>query len=276
MTKHEIFEQGPYRFSNKFADVTTFTDEELQGRVPESTFKAQLLAMKAVLYPVITTFYEGKESLVDGRRRVLNARELVKEGHPEFRLVQVKMFYDIDPNDKAVWAIILNEQRSDNDLLTWAMVRDLQKAGKYQEIFELHKLNKGRFKKFETLNKLQNPDVWLAAFARGGVTQNTVLAVAKSPRQPFLEEQLAAKGGKLSEADVAASKQVPVAAAVATMPRMLDVPATNTNGDKLIFMAMITKTFEVIAAGYSLGDALAAKRAYNGEGCDLYQLKKLT
>lgn len=276
MTKHEIFEQGPYRFSNKFADVTTFTDEELQGRVVEPTFKAQLLAMKAVLYPVITTLFEGKESLVDGRRRVLNARTLVEEGHSEFRLVQVKMFYDIDPNDKAVWAIILNEQRSENDILTWAMVRDLEKAGKWSEIMELHRLNKGRFKKFETLRNLEHPDIWLAAFAKGGVTQNTILAVAKSPRQPFLEEQLTAKGGKLSQADVAASKQVPVAAAVATMPTMLQVPAVNANGNKPIFIAMITKTFEVIAAGHSLGDTLAAKRAYNGEGCDLYQLKKLT
>jgi len=282
MTRQDVIEQGDFKYIEKFADVTTFLDEDLAGRIPEPKFKEQLKIAKIIIYPVITTLYQGKESVVDGRRRIVNARELVlKDKDERFRLVRVKMFLDIDPDDKATWAIILNEQRSVNDILTWMMVRQLQKEGKWGEIFNLHRLDKARFKKFDILEKLDHPDMWLQAFAEGRITQNTIFAIAKlGGRQSYIEELYKAKekGKRLTMEDIAEAKQVPVAAAVASMPKLPGMPESqpaNPNGNKPLFAAVITSTLEVIAIANTLGDALTAKRTYNGEGCDLYQLIKL-
>lgn len=231
----QIFEAGKYRFSYKQFDVVKdMPDETFGGRVYEKEFAQQLVAAGAVLYPVIVTTWEGKEYLVDGRRRWLHARRIVEMDASEFadlsansdvkqadfRFITAKVFLDISPDDQATWSIILNEERKDNLIFSWLKVKELQKSGKWDDIVKLHKLNRSRFEKFATLDKLKEPAKWVAAYSEGRVTESTIIGVAKlGGRQGFVEEILDKKG-KVTGHDVMVAKTISVAAAINNAPAM--------------------------------------------------------
>ena len=273
MTRKETHEQGKFKFSWKSYDVMRdFTADQLVGRTLDKNFLSQLLVVGAVIQPVIMTLWEGKEHLVDGRKRVLHSRKLVDEGHSDFRYITGKMFYDVNPVDQSTWALILNEQRSENVILTWITVRELQRQGKWAEIIELHKLNKAHFKRFDVLEKLNNPDLWLEAFTKGRITANHMLAIAKlGGRQPFVEN-LYQKQNKLSMSDIAEAKQISVSAAVATMPFSPGMPPTPQNGAvrKTIFVVIRSESLELCIINTDFAKALAVQR--ENSGAKIYRL----
>jgi hypothetical protein len=281
----QIFEAGKFRFSYKQFDVVKdFPLETFGGRVYEKEFAQQLVAAGAILYPVIVTTWQDSEYLVDGRRRWLHARHIVEMDASEFtdlgangdvkqadfRFITAKVFLDINPDDQATWSIILNEERKDNLIYSWLQIKQLQQTGKWEEIVKLHKLNRARFEKFATLDKLKEQDKWVKAYADGKVTEATLLGVAKlGGRQGFVEEILDKKG-KVTGHDVMIAKTVSVAAAVNNAPAMNVPTQFQQMVSKNLFAVLDIVTNHVNHVG-SFDECLARARELGGT----YKLYKL-
>ena len=229
---------GDFRFSTKTLNVTKdFNKDELIGRSPKgvAAFSKSIMATGLVIYPVICTYYKDKLYLIDGVKRVLACQTIIALKNDEiaeipglspsfdrmeFQYIRAKVFYDISPDDRAAWGIILNEQRSDNEISTWLRMKKLQKDGNWDEIAKIQKLNPQRFKKLEKLNNLDEPDKIVNAFEQGQLTRSTVFELAKlgKPRQQYLSAVLDDKE-KLTAADIKASKEARAAAVLsAAMP----------------------------------------------------------
>lgn len=230
--------QGRYEYKNTVLNVTSFGDEQLTGRIPEKEFMLQLLAVGAVITPIICTSYKGTVYLMDGRRRVVNSQAILGLSEQEFAELEpdngvtqkdfskitAKVFDSIPPDDQKAWSLILNEQRKDNAIHAWITMRELQKAGKWDEISTMHRLNKQRFKSFAQLNNLDNPELWITAYQDGKVAEGTLWAIAKlGGRQQYVENVLKAKDKVVME-DVKEAKTAEVAKVLSTRPFDMDVP----------------------------------------------------
>jgi hypothetical protein len=179
-----------------------------------------------------------------------------------FEIITAKMFYDISPFDQDTWSLILNEEREDNLIHTWAIVTKLEQEGKWEEIATLYKLNKQRFNKMRTLNNLKKPDVWVNAFKAGKVTEATVFQVAKmGGRQDFLEDLLSKKG-KVTSKDVADTKSVSVSAAV-NLP-FLPKTVVSTVSEMTLFVTYRVTTNEVGKIG-TFTECLEKQRELGGD-----------
>lgn len=286
MPRKEVFETGRFKYSYKHYDVIAQAGlMVLEGRVYEKEFAQQLVAAGAVIQPVITTLYEGKEYLIDGRRRWLHSYELAKMSEADFRelagntdvkpsdfqFISAKMFYDIDPLDQATWSIILNEERKDNLIHAYLQMKELEKAGKWDEIAKLHKLNKSRFVHFAQLEKLKDQNFWMEAYVKGKVTEANLLGVAKlGGRQDFVKEVLTTKG-KLTGKDIAEAKTVSVAAAINNAPAMNLPTQFVQRVSPTLFLVYDPQLEKYSGIGSDFNVMLAHKREL-GEGYKLYRL----
>lgn len=274
MPRKEIFETGKFKYSYKHYNVLKdLADSSMEGRVFEKEFAQQLLAAGGVLQPIITTSFEGREIIIDGRRRLLHSRRIAEMSKAEitelvgpdsgvkpsdFQFITAKMFYDISPQDQSVWSIILNEERKDNLIHAYLQMKQLEKDGKWDEIQKMYKINKSRFARFAQLEKLKEQDFWLEAYAKGKVTEVNLMSVAKlGGRQGFVKEILETKG-KLTGRDIIEAKTVSVAAAINNAPTM-NMPTQFVQRVTPNLFAML-KAGDVTAEVGEFGALIAKKR----------------
>jgi len=240
MTEPKVHEFGGFKFSTATLDVAKdFPKEQLTGRSIKEVklFAKEVIVTGVIIYPVICSLYKDELYVIDGVKRILASQTILQmkddavadvlgDGvffdQGDFRLIRAKIFEDISPDDTEVWSIILNEQRSDNEISAWLRMKKLQKDGNWEEIAKTQKLNPQRFKKLERLNKLVEPDKIVDAFEQGKITKNTIFDLAKlgKPRQEYLHSVLDDKK-KLTAADIKASKEAGAAVVLsAAMPNL--------------------------------------------------------
>jgi hypothetical protein len=87
-------------------------------------------------------------------------------------------------------------------------------------------MNKQRFRKFDVLNDLKNPQMWVEAFALGKITEATIMAVAKLGNRQDMVEEIYRNSGRLTMTDVTNSRRVRVAAAVSQRPFDMTIPVS--------------------------------------------------
>lgn len=283
--------QGIYEYYEKDFDVLTdFAGETFNGRKFDKEFAQQLVAVGAVLYPIICTEYQGQFYLIDGRNRVLHCQKICqmsqeemmalvkKEGvmvldkgvKPEhFRMIRARVFVNIHPEDQAVWSIILNEQRSDNIIFGWQKVKELTSLGRWDEIARLYKLNPNRFKVYAHLNNLQEGEKWVAAFANGKVTEDTIIQVAKLGKsQPEALKVLDAKG-KVTSSDIRVLKSTAVNKQLASAGNMpFNNPAFKPPEQLFVVYDRVNNVFADNPLPFKQAQALLKERT----GFKLYKL----
>lgn len=285
----KVVEQGKFKYSYKDYDVNVFGAAELEGRVEDRDFIQQLLAAGGVIQPIITTRYLDNEYLIDGRARVLNSQIITKMTEEEiaeivgpdagvkpehFWKVSAKMYYDINPDDQKTWAIILNEERSDNLFMTWRYIHELEKTHKWADLQKVYRINRGRETKLRQFDKLQHPEKWIDAFMKGKVTENTIVAITKiGGYQGFVEEVLEKKG-KVTAKDVAEAKTVSVVAAVNNPPFDMTLPVSVTPVDTRNLFIAFDPVSQQMSAVQDFNGALAAKREQGGTW-EVYRLVKI-
>lgn len=189
----EHFFQGKYEFSWRFYSPDEFHPDVLVGRTLDMKFARQLLVTGLIIQPIITTLFEGNQYLMDGANRVLHAKWIVSQekedlgvmidyDHKEvFGSISAKMFYNINPDDQAVWSIILNEERSSNPVQSWLQIYELQKQGKWDEYVEQYRLNKQTMNSMAKLGDLIEPEYWIGLHSAGRISTDNLFSVAKLP-----------------------------------------------------------------------------------------------
>lgn len=282
---------GEYKYIHKLVDITKVEDAQLIGRGQNEVkkFAWELLGTGFVIEDLIFTDYKGKLYIQNGVKRILSSRfilkmtdeeivEVVGPGHnvnkDDFRHLSSKVFKGVNPDDAAAWAIILNEQRSDNHIQMWMRMQAAQKAGEWDEIVKTQRLNPQRFKKVERLNNLADPAYIFDQFRQGNVAETTIFQMSSlgKERQKYLMDMLKEKG-KLTAVDVKDAQSARVTAVLANvgtsvkMPNITEIAKAVPKHEQLF--AILDGT-ELIGPFQSFNEAFETSR--ENEGGDIYRL----
>lgn len=234
---------GDYRFVIRQFPVTDFNEEELVGRAPREVDQTarEILSLGLVIYDIIVTKFNGEYHLMDGAKRILACQRITEMENEEivsllgsdheidpkdFTTISAKVFLDLDPADTKAWSIILNEQRSDNPIMTWLRMRDLKKQRRWEKLSELYSFNKQRFKKLERLDNLIRPKTTLKAYYGGGIALGTLFQLASlgKKHQQYCHKTLK-ETGKITGNDIKAAKTARATAILASAPKInMDMP----------------------------------------------------
>ena len=188
------------------------SDEELEGPLPDKEFLDSVNNF-GVIYPVILCNTDDEIVVIDGRRRIKAARRLQHETIPAIE------YYGLDPTDRSAWAIILNEQRSDNIISEYLYYSQLVKEGDWDEIRKDYGFNKAHVDKVLTLGNIKRLDLFKKAYETGNVSKSTLYSVAKlSEKRQKEAAELLIVNGKLTGKDIKDVKQTQLKEAVSTMP----------------------------------------------------------
>lgn len=289
----KVHKSGDWSFVYKTYDVKDFADDQLIGRNPRevSAMSREIAAAGLIIQPIITTLYKSKVYLQDGAKRILGSRiladlttgEATELGYTitpsDFKRISAKEFQDVSPDDAKAWALILNEQRSDNVIAAWLRMKKLQEAGDWDGVAEMHFLNKSRFARLETLNNLDKPDEFIEAFEDGNLALSTLFGVAKmgKPRQAYLLTVLEDKG-KLTGSDLKEAKQAKATAVLSAMPEISMLLPKEGEGYEPVPVEKAEELFAVINNGNIVGPFTGFHPAHQERlenGGELYRLIKV-
>jgi hypothetical protein len=198
-----------------------------------------------VIEPIILTKYQKKLYMIAGRRRVASLLAAydravagnVVEDMPWVRAVNAVIYDNVDPANQAALAYIENQQRSENIVGAWELMREAQKRGDWDEVAQIANLNKGYSKQLEKLNQL-NTEL-IDGYKAGRVAKGNLYECAKlgKARQEYLAGILAAKGKIVSD-DIKGAKTAQANAVLATRPQMAVNAATAPVQSKSLFLAI--------------------------------------
>jgi hypothetical protein len=238
MSRPKVREFANFKYVHKGQDVTKFKPEDLVGRSPTEVMQTvrDILTVGTVIYDIILTRWRKKEHLMDGAKRILACQKILEIGKDgiteilgsnhelspsDFRYLPSKVFIDLHPQDTKAWSIILNEQRSDNEIMAWMRMKELEEAGKWEEVAELYNFNKSRFKKLAKLNNLVTPSSVIKAYHEGKMALSTVFALAGlgAKHQGYCMKVLADKS-KLTGSDIKAARSARATAILAEAPKI--------------------------------------------------------
>lgn len=225
MAKQMTFDVGTYKYISTAVQLDELpANEDIIGPEPTREF-VQTVAEIGIIYPIVLTRYEGNLYLIDGGRRIKAARLCMHE------MINANIFEEVNPTDRAAWALILNEQRSDNPVAEFLYYNKLHEQGNYEEISKGYGMNKAHFEKVMSLNKLVHPQEFIEAYQRGKISESTLFGLAKlgGARQDYLLGVLSSTG-KVSASDLTEAKQARQRAVLEASAQRLNMqmPQENT------------------------------------------------
>lgn len=169
---------------------------------------------EGVITPIICTNYQGEMFLIAGNRRIasfLYARQKAIEldtlkDKDHLEAIPATVYEGVPPDDRAVWSLIENAERSENVILTWLHIKALEKVpGKWDEFVELSVANKAHWDKFRKLDEIE-PEL-VDAFTAGKITETNLLACATlGARQSYVIDILRKKN-KIVAKDIKAARR---------------------------------------------------------------------
>ena len=190
---------------------------DLEAPEPSREFLASIKEV-GIIYPIIICEQKSRNVIIDGRRRIAAARIL------EFDTIPAMVVKGFSPEDRAIWALILNEQRSANVITEYRYYSELIKKKDWETLKSDYGFNKNHITKVLTLGKIEELETFISAYEQGLVAESTLFEIAKldSNRQKYVTELLEAEG-KLSLSDVREAKKISKLEAIGTMPRLPEV-----------------------------------------------------
>jgi len=222
--------------------------DKLEGPEPTSELIKSIQDF-SMIYPIIISIdQDGKQVVVDGRRRIKACRIL--------KLDTIKVIYyeGLEYDDEAAWALILNNQRSDNPVTEYKYYSQLAQTQDWDEIRKQYGFNKNHVQKILSLGKIKELDTFKEAYEKGLVAATTLFEVAKlgEERQDYIEKVLETKG-KLALSDVKEAKRIKQKEAISVMPQLTPV-AEMPKQETEIFCFAIAKSGEDVAKLYTNGE----------------------
>ena len=223
----------------------------LEGPEPTDELMATI-EKYGIIYPVILSKQRKKYHIVDGRRRIKAARKLGWE------TIQAIVYTNVSVEDKAAWALILNEQRSSNVITEYRYYAELIAEDNWEEVRKQCGLNQQHVQKILSLSNINQLDELIPAYEQGKVAESTLFEIAKlgDERQEYVVGVLEAKG-KLSLSDVKEAKKVSKLQAIASMPRFEKMEqvkvkeenpyafAVQVNGSEAVLCLTIEEAYEL-------------------------------
>lgn len=193
-------------------------NEELEGPEPNDELIKSINEF-GVIYPIIISVNEEeKETLIDGRRRIKAARIL------EHETIPVIYYYGLNETDEATWALILNDQRSDNVITEYKYYTKLVENNDWDSLRKDYGFNKNHVQKIMSLGKIVELETLTTAYQQGLVAETTLFEIAKlgEERQQYVMNILENKG-KLALSDVREAKRIKQKEAIASLPQLTPV-----------------------------------------------------
>jgi hypothetical protein len=222
-----------------------------------------------IIHPIVLGEYRKKVFVIAGNRRIASFIAAYERASADGSLAKrcwldampVRIWKGISPEDRATLSLIENEERGDNIILSYITIQQLKEAGKWDEVQEILKLNKGREDHFNRLSKI-HPD-FLQAFVEGKIAQGNLFSISSiSPtRQDILLETLSANG-KIVAPDIKAAKSAQVTAAVRRMAPLPEMPETPESLPKVETYFIVLRPEIIQDSLYTnITEALAESRA---------------
>jgi ParB family chromosome partitioning protein len=187
-------------------------NEELEGPEPNDELVRSIHEF-GVIYPVIISRDgDGNETIIDGRRRIKACRIL------ELDSIKVIYYEGLESNDEATWALILNDQRSDNVITEYKYYSKLSETKDWQQLKREYGFNKNHVQKVLSLGKIIELETLTNAYEQGLVAESTLFEIAKlgEERQRYVMNVLETKG-KVAFSDVKEAKQIKRKEAMASL-----------------------------------------------------------
>ncbi|MGC9384733.1 MAG: ParB/RepB/Spo0J family partition protein [Kosmotogaceae bacterium] len=187
-------------------------NDRLEGPEPDEELIKSIKEF-GVIYPIIITEKKGGFEVIDGRRRIKAVRIL------EHKTIKTINYSGLSPEDEATWALILNDQRSDNVITEFKYYSKLAESKDWNELRKEYGFNKNHVQKIMSLGKIKELDILTKAYEQGNVAETTLFEVAKlgEERQEYVMDILENKG-KLALSDVREAKKIKQKEAMASLP----------------------------------------------------------
>jgi hypothetical protein len=216
----------------KSTELVKYYPESFQGwKLVGTPQYAESVYKVGVIEPIILAKYRNKVSLVAGNRRILSYLSAVEraiddgtfDDRPWLHSIDAKIYHGLNPDDQVAISQIENEERSENIVLAYRQMKQLESEGKWEQVAEMINLNHSRERR---LHKLNNIDpVFLDAHVEEKIAKGTLLRIASlTPARQAILKQTLEKKGKLTMPDIRDAKSAQVDAAVRKMPALPAMP----------------------------------------------------
>jgi ParB-like chromosome segregation protein Spo0J len=204
-------------------------NNKLEGPEPDEELIKSIKEF-GVIYPIIIAEKEGGFEVIDGRRRIKAARAL------EHKTIKTINYSGLSPEDEAAWALILNDQRSDNVITEFKYYSKLAESKDWDELRKEYGFNKNHVQKIMSLGKIKELELLTDAYEQGLVAETTLFEIAKlgEERQEYIVDILDNKG-KITLSDVREAKQIKQKEAFASLPELNPVKNISTQVETFSF-----------------------------------------
>lgn len=265
------------------------------SEIPEWTLVGQAeytdsIYANGIRNPVLLATWEGVTSLVGGHRRILSLKAAHAKaegdgslaGKPWLEYLPAIIYKDVPPAVQKAWALADNEERSDNPLHAYLVIKSAQEAGDWTKVNELFKYNQARLHQVMEFEKL-TPEL-LQAVVEGRMTKSNALAAAKlGARQHYvleLAEARAKEGNKpvvVTIGDIKAAKQARATAVLQTMSTQIVPKQAAKEVSKAMFVLLNEASIlSLKQSGFLFEEFRTAFEAKNGTGdSKLYRLMEV-
>lgn len=237
-------------------------NEELEGPEPDDELVRSIHEF-GVIYPVIISRDgDGKETIIDGRRRIKACRILEQDS------IKVIYYEGLESNDEATWALILNDQRSDNVITEYKYYTKLSETKDWEQLKREYGFNKNHVQKVLSLGKIIELETLTNAYEQGKIAETTLFEIAKlgEERQQYVMNIFETKG-KVAFSDVKEAKRIKQKEAMSTLrlTPVESVPMETTD----VFMFAVAEPdsneallFTNIQEAYEARDKVAGSRLF--------------
>jgi len=235
---------------------------------------------------VLLATWEGKLCLIGGNRRILSlkaARARAEEDgtladRPWLDTLKALVYADVPLAVQSAWAIQDNEQRSDNPLHLYSVIKAAMSRHDWDEVYALSKLNKKRFEQAMEYDNL-TPDLFQMV-VQGRMSKTNALAAARlGARQDYLEQLAKAKGdnARITGKDISAAQQARTAAVLQTLtPTLVPTQQTVVSTNHVMFLVVDENDIlDMRLRGYLKDDFHGAFEAATEGGKMLFRLQEV-
>lgn len=248
--------------SIKNLSLTLLPDNnKLEGPEPDEELIKSIKEF-GIIYPIIIAEKEGGFEVIDGRRRIKAARIL------EHKTIKTINYSGLSPEEEATWALILNDQRSNNVITEYKYYTQLAGDSNWDELRKEYGFNKNHVQKILSLGKIKELELLTNAYEQGSVAETTLFEIAKlgEERQQYIIDVLDSKG-KITLSDVREAKHIRQKEAFASLPEMNPLEDVSTHVETFSFAVAQPETnkavlFSDIQEAYAERDKVPGARLF--------------
>ena len=171
--------------------------EGLAGPAPDTNL-LKSIAHFGIIYPIILTRdKDGQYVVVDGRRRLKAAW---MQGYLKVKAI---IYDNLTSDDTATWALILNDQRSNNLITEFEYLKELSQSGDWETLRKEFGFNKTHVEKVLSLANIIDWEEASSAYEQRKISESALFSLAQlsKDRQKYVMQVLRTKG-KVTLADI--------------------------------------------------------------------------